>query len=136
MSTATSKASTILSTAPTHATIPVTDLDRAKEFYGGTLGLELLVSNPGGHFWQTGDGTRIFTFKRPEASSGEHTMVGFRVQDIKTAVLELKGRGVVFEEYDEGGLTTVDSIATMGPISAAWFKDPDGNIIGIVAGVA
>lgn len=48
------------------------------------------------------------------------------------AAEELKARGVVFEDYDFPTLKTVDSIATTGPSRAAWFRDSEGNIIGIV----
>ena len=54
------------------------------------------------------------------------------MDDIEKVVAELKDRGVVFEEYDFPGLKTVDSIADTGPIRAAWFKDSEGNIIGVV----
>ena len=56
---------------------------------------------------------------------------GWQTDDIESSVSELKGRGVVFEEYDMPGFTTVNSIAAIGPSYAAWFKDSEGNILSI-----
>ena len=58
--------------------------------------------------------------------------MGFLVPDVATEVAELKSRGVVFEEYDMPGLKTVDGIAEIGPSKAAWFKDSEGNVLGVV----
>ena len=54
------------------------------------------------------------------------------MRDVPALVAELKGRGVVFEEYDWPGLKTVDGIATTGPHQSAWFKDSEGNLIGLM----
>ena len=62
--------------------------------------------------------------------------MGFTVDDIESAVAELKSRGVVFEEYDFPALKTVGSVATTGPIRAAWFKDSEGNLLGLAQFVA
>ena len=58
--------------------------------------------------------------------------MGLRVPDVRAAVAELRSRGIVFEDYDFPGLKTVDGIADVGGASAAWFKDTEGNIIGVV----
>jgi hypothetical protein len=54
------------------------------------------------------------------------------VPDVRAAVADLRSRGVVFEEYDFPGLKTVDGVADLGDGSAAWFKDTEGNIVGVV----
>ena len=64
-------------------------------------------------------------------STGALTQAGWRTDDIEAVVADLKSRGVVFEEYDLPGFRTVNSIATTGPIRAAWFKDSEGNLLGI-----
>jgi len=56
----------------------------------------------------------------------------FLVEAIEDEVGELRRRGVTFEEYDLPTLKTVDGVASVGPIKGAWFKDPDGNVIGVV----
>jgi hypothetical protein len=58
--------------------------------------------------------------------------MGFSTSDIESEVRDLKARGVVFEEYDFPTLKTVDSIATAGPVRSAWFRDSEGNIVGVV----
>jgi hypothetical protein len=58
--------------------------------------------------------------------------MGWETDDIEQEVAALKARGVVFEEYDTPNLKTVAGIATAGPIRAAWFKDSEGNLLGLV----
>jgi hypothetical protein len=83
--------------------------------------------------YEAGGGMRFVLYPSPSlAGTAAHTLAGFAAQDIDAEVAGLKERGVVFEEYDTEYIKTVDSIATMGPIRAAWFKDSEGNILGIV----
>ena len=63
-------------------------------------------------------------------SSGTHTQMAFTVANVETEVAELEARGVVFESYDSP--RTEGGIATIGPGRAAWFKDPDGNLLAIL----
>jgi catechol 2,3-dioxygenase-like lactoylglutathione lyase family enzyme len=121
----------MLSEFPTHTTIPVSDLERARAFYEWTLGFTPVSVNPGGVFYESG-GSRFFVFPSPGARTSEATAMGWRVDDIDDEVADLKSRGVTFEEYDSPDLKTEDSIAQTGPIRAAWFRDPDGNIMGVV----
>ena len=58
--------------------------------------------------------------------------MGFMTTDIEAEVRDLKARGVVFEDYDAGEIKTKDFIATVEDARAAWFKDPDGNILGFL----
>jgi hypothetical protein len=58
--------------------------------------------------------------------------MGWETKDIEKEVADLRARGVVFEEYDYPNLKTVNGIATTGPGKAAWFKDSEGNILGLV----
>jgi hypothetical protein len=53
------------------------------------------------------------------------------VDDVERAVADLRSRGVELEEYDVPGLKTVDGIAELGYERAAWFRDPDGNILSV-----
>jgi catechol 2,3-dioxygenase-like lactoylglutathione lyase family enzyme len=115
------------------ATIPVTDLDRSLAFYRDVLGLKVLDENPNSVRLGAG-ATQLSIFKRPPVERG-HTTAHFEVADIEAAVAELKTRGAVFEEYDTPYLKTVNGIAPMGPIArGAWFKDPDGNVLGLREG--
>ena len=112
------------------ATIPVTDLDRAKRFYAETLGLELLWENPASVRFGCGGGTELSIFRRAP-STADHTLAHFEVSDIEAVVRELEGRGVKFIDYDDGPLQTTGHIAPIGPARGAWVHDPDGNTIGL-----
>ena len=122
----------MLAKHPIHATLPAGDLERAKRFYNEKLGLSPESEAPGGIFYRCGEGTRFLVFPSGGTSSGAHTQLGWAVDDIEAEVADLKARGVVFEEYDTPYLKTVDSVATTGPIKAAWFKDSEGNLLGLV----
>ena len=65
-------------------------------------------------------------------SSGSHTQMAFTTSDLEREVADARARGVVFEEYDFPGFKTVGGIAPVGPNRAAWFKDSEGNLIGII----
>ena len=115
------------------ATIPVTDLEQAKDFYGGTLGLTVLSESPASIRFRCGDVSELSTFKRPPVTT-EHTLAHFEVTDIEATVRDLEARGVGFIDYVEGPLRTTNHIAQLGPARGAWFRDPDGNTLGIRQG--
>jgi catechol 2,3-dioxygenase-like lactoylglutathione lyase family enzyme len=123
----------MLSDAMAVTTIPVTDLEAARRFYGDALGLRLLEETPFSLRFAAGRGTQISTFKRGPIERSA-TVCHFEVTDIDATVSELRGRGVVFEEYADGPLKTTNGIAQLGPARGAWFKDPDGNFIGLREG--
>jgi catechol 2,3-dioxygenase-like lactoylglutathione lyase family enzyme len=119
--------------------LPAQDLDRARAFYSEKLGLEPAEERPGGLLYRCA-GTEFALFTSAGAASGDHTQMGWEVEDIEAVVDELRGRGVVFEEYDFPGLTTVNGIAEVEgnyPSKggkgerAAWFRDSEGNMIGM-----
>jgi catechol 2,3-dioxygenase-like lactoylglutathione lyase family enzyme len=115
-----------------NASIPVTDLDRALDFYQNTLGLKADEKDKGGAMVWAGGGTGIYLYERGP-STADHTLAGFNVDDVESEVAELRDKGVEFEDYDmpDMGIKTEEGIATMGDWKAAWFKDPDGNILSI-----
>jgi len=122
----------MLTDARITAVVPTTDLARAREFYGGTLGLEEAdVSTPGDEaIFRCGDHTTLEVYERPSAGDAEHTLATWEVPDVRAAVEELRGAGVRFEEYDMPGFRTEDGIVTADSgFQAAWFRDPDGNIL-------
>ena len=121
------------------ARIPVQDLQRARVFYAEKLGLEPSEERPGGLLYRCGEG-EFALFESTGAASGEHTQMGWEVEDIEATVEWLRGRGVMFEEYDFPGLRTVNGIAEVagnypskGGVGewAAWFRDNEGNLFGI-----
>jgi catechol 2,3-dioxygenase-like lactoylglutathione lyase family enzyme len=111
----------------------VVDLERAKKFYEGTLGLKVIMEDPSpGAVLQAGEGTTVYIYQRV-ATKADHTIAGFKVKDVEATVKELKARGVVFEDVDIPGLKTVEGIATMmtpaGEYRGSWFGDTEGNIL-------
>lgn len=121
----------MLANATYHATVPASNFERAKAFYADKLGLTPESDVPGGAFYES-NGTRFLLFPSSGVASGTHTQLGFTVDDIAATVAELKGRGVQFEEYDFPGFDKATSIATTGNAQSAWFKDSEGNLLGIV----
>ncbi len=112
------------------AMIAVKDLDKAKEFYSGTLGLEQVEENPGGVAYKSGSG-QVFVYPTPKAGTNKATSATWEVDDIDAVVKDLKDKGLKFEEYEFPGAKVENSVHTMGPMKAAWFTDPDGNILGL-----
>ncbi len=115
------------------AIVPVSNVDKAVEFYGGALGLEVQVrrddlpENREAEF-RAGGGTLV-VYESVGAGQSRATVAGFRVEDIDSVVAGLRERGVAFEDYDMPDLKTENGIASIGDLRAAWARDPDGNII-------
>jgi catechol 2,3-dioxygenase-like lactoylglutathione lyase family enzyme len=120
---------TMLAAAPLTTMLPVKDLDRAREFYVNKLGLEAEGLAADGKFLMRAGGTRLALFPKPGGTKADHTAVSFRVRDIEAAIRHLEGRGVVFADYDLPGLKTVEHVCVLGSEKAAWFQDPEGNIL-------
>jgi len=109
--------------------LPVKDLARARQFYEQALGLEVLGAKADGKFIYRCGGTELALFPKPEGTKAEHTAVSFRVENIGEAVAALQARGVNFADYDLPGLKTVEHVCVLGSEKAAWFEDPEGNIL-------
>ena len=114
-----------------HTTIPVADMDRAMRWYEEKLGFKPLWKRTVGAMYQAGDGTCFQLYPTPNAGQAPQTIMGLSTSQIETDVCELKARGVVFEDYDLPHMKTVDSVATVENASAAWFRDSEGNILGL-----
>jgi predicted enzyme related to lactoylglutathione lyase len=117
--------------ATAHATIAVTDIDRAKKFYGEILGFKKNDERSDGVTYEAGQGGWFLVYPSQFAATNKATYMSFDVPDLDAAVKELKDRGIVFEEYDFPGLKTVEGIAEIQGVRGAWFKDPDGNILAV-----
>lgn len=116
--------------------LPVKDIDRARRFYEGCLGLQPGGFKPDGKFVYAVGGSTLALFPKPEGTKADHTAISFRVPDIAAAIKALKGSGVVFEDYDFPGLKTVDHVCVLGAEKAAWFKDTEGNVLCIHEDIA
>ena len=111
-------------------TIAVTDLDQAKRFYKEQVGLTLLEETPFACRFGAGKASQL-SVRRGQPNVGQ-TVAHFEVDDIEAVVRDLASRGVTFEEYEAP--KTVNFIAQIGPARGAWFKDPDGNVLGVREG--
>jgi catechol 2,3-dioxygenase-like lactoylglutathione lyase family enzyme len=128
-----SRRSTMLTATMVVATVPVSDLDQAKRFYGETLGLTQLWENPASVRYRCGEHSELSVFKRLALDTA-HTLAHFEVENIQAVVADLEAKGVPFLDYTEGPLTTTGHIAQIGPALGAWFTDPDGNTLGLRQG--
>lgn len=117
-------------TATAEATLPAQDLERAKTFYAERLNLVATSEDRQGVHFVVG-GTRFRLFRSGGSASGSHTQLALMVRDIGAQVQALRERGLTFEEYDYPNLKTVGGIADLGYARAAWFKDSEGNLLGI-----
>jgi catechol 2,3-dioxygenase-like lactoylglutathione lyase family enzyme len=119
--------------------LPAQDLERARRFYSEKLGLEPAEERPGGLLYR-GAGGEFALFESAGGPSGAHTQIAFDVDDIEAVVEDLRGRGLVFEEFEMPGMTQVDGITEVPgnyPSKggkgerAVWFRDSEGNLAGI-----
>jgi len=118
----------MLNQSDVSATLAVNDMAKAKEFYGGTLGLTQADENPGGVTYKSGTG-KLFVYQAPTAGTNQATSASWNVADVAAVVKELSAKGVKFEHYDMPGGKREGDIHFLGEAKAVWFKDPDGNIL-------
>ncbi len=112
------------------AIVAVSDLARAREFYGTALGLdEGNEAEEGVTAFKTGD-TWLVVYQSDAAGSNHANAVAWGAgHDVEAIAAELGARGVTFEEYPEMGMEIVDGVHRAGDFRGLWFKDPDGNIL-------
>jgi predicted enzyme related to lactoylglutathione lyase len=123
----------MLNDLPMFPTLPASDLDRAKAFYGDKLGLTPNQVLPGGDLEYECGGTRFYVTKSVGKSPGEFTQASWVVEDIDASVAELRSRGVRFEEYDLPEIKTAEGIAVVPELGrAAYFKDSEDNLLGMI----
>jgi catechol 2,3-dioxygenase-like lactoylglutathione lyase family enzyme len=114
-------------------TLAVKDLAVAKEFYENVVGLSEGMEVPGGLLYRSGSST-VLVYESQFAGTNEATAASWNVgDDLERLVAELKAKGVEFEHYDLPETTVEGDIHVMGSFKAAWFKDPDGNILNLTA---
>lgn len=121
----------MLSKYHVHPTVPAKDIARAKKFYSEVLQLPIKMETPAGLMFECGDNSWMLVYPGA-AGEASHTLAGWIVDDIHGVVADLKSRGVKFEEYDYPNLKTEDGIAKTPVGHSAWFKDTEGNTLGMV----
>jgi catechol 2,3-dioxygenase-like lactoylglutathione lyase family enzyme len=117
------------------ANIAVRNLETARKFYEGTLGLKQ-VGAEGNELiaYRSGNST-LLVYRSDYAGTNKATAATWTVgEDLETIARELKEKGVTFEHYDMPGMTRNGDVHAAGKMKVAWFKDPDGNILCIVSG--
>jgi len=114
-------------------TLPAADMARARAWYHDKLGLDPVEEMSDGTLWYEMGGSRFIVYPSRFAGSNQATAAGIMSDDFDATMANLKDRGVVFEEYDFGDdFRTVGGVLTMPDgMRAAWFKDSEGNILGM-----
>jgi predicted enzyme related to lactoylglutathione lyase len=121
----------MLKITQSYATLPAQDIKRARKFYEQNLGLAAEEQPDGGAMYRTGQ-TGFLVFQSTGKASGDHTQLGLDVEDLNSAVSELKGKGVMIEEFDLPNFKTVNGIYELPDGSkSAWFKDTEGNLLSV-----
>jgi catechol 2,3-dioxygenase-like lactoylglutathione lyase family enzyme len=133
MTQATAATPSVITDAPVHPSLAVADLARAKAWYADKLGWEPSLE-PNGLVVYELLGSSFTLFETPNAGTARNTVMNWNVPDVAPEVARLRASGVVFEDYDFGDFKTVDGIMT-DPDGGknAWFKDSEGNIIGLTS---
>jgi predicted enzyme related to lactoylglutathione lyase len=117
---------------PMRAYIPAKDLERARRFYEGKVGLKPKQVTDGGVFYEFARGTACFLYPSAGAGTSKASQAFWDVDDLERVIGELEKRGVEFEDYDLPGMKTVNHVFEDGGAKAAWFKDSEGNIMALV----
>jgi catechol 2,3-dioxygenase-like lactoylglutathione lyase family enzyme len=123
-----------LSDGKVGATIAVSDMDRAIEFYEGKLGLAATEGEDpdGGRTYECGGGTALHVYPSPFAQASGATAAGWTVEDAEGTIADLLANGVALEVYSGGDFATDEKgIFRQGEFVGAWVKDPDGNVLAI-----
>ena len=116
------------------ATIAVKDIGVARKFYENTLGLKASKEIPSALVYRSGI-SAILVYESQYAGTNRATAATWVVgNELEAIVQTLKGKGVAFEHYDLPNTTRKDDVHVTGEMKAAWFRDPDGNILAIVNG--
>ena len=123
----------MLSDHPVFPILLSTDLEASRTFYHDTLGLEILREDEGDRIvFRCGAGTQLVVAQSTIGTSDTQTQMAWRVPDLRSALADLRARGVRIEEYQAPEPVTTDGIADMGHSWAAWFVDPSRNVLALV----
>ena len=121
-----------LSNAQVRATVAVSDISKAVEFYEGALGLTPLGGDGMAdvRIYPCGSGSLLQVYASDHAGTTTATVASWSADDFESVVEELRAKGVTFETYGEPA-TDRDGVHTYGEHQVAWFKDPDGNTLAV-----
>ena len=123
----------MLGNKPAAATLPVRNMQAAREFYENTLGLApMQTMDPGAVLYRSGE-SAVLVYESQYAGTNQGTAASWAVGDEFDAIVEdLRQKGVTFERYDDlEGTTREGDVHSFGDLKSVWFKDPDGNILNV-----
>jgi catechol 2,3-dioxygenase-like lactoylglutathione lyase family enzyme len=109
--------------------LPASDLSRARAYYHDTFGFDPAEEHEGTLMYRPEIGSSFIIYETSNAGTAKNTQMCFVTDDLESDMARLRERGVVFEDYDVPGLTTVDGVADMDGERTAWFRDSEGNFI-------
>ena len=123
---------TVFKNTKAFSSFSVDDLEKAKEFYGKTLGIDISESKEGLSLYPK-NSNEIFIYPKTDHTHATFTVLNFPVNDVEQAVDDLTKQGVRFEIYNKGELKTDEKgiFRGVGP-KIAWFKDPAGNFLSVL----
>ena len=124
----------MLGNAPIAAILPAADIEETKKFYVEKLGLQPadIPTVENDVMFRCGEGTWLYLYEREAGTQADHTVAGWMVEDVPETVEKLNQKGIVFEQFDLPELKTDEQgIVDMDGTQAAFFKDPEGNILSI-----
>jgi catechol 2,3-dioxygenase-like lactoylglutathione lyase family enzyme len=121
----------VLTNSKLQSIIWTSRMAEAEPFYRDVLGLTLRTKSDGALVFDVG-GSDLRVAPIPSTTRGEHTVMGFAVDDVDATIASLRARGVVFERFP--GFPHAENGTVISPDGAkvAWFRDPDGNILSVV----
>ena len=122
----------MLTNSPVVAVVAVRDLESARTFYEGTLELAPGDEEPGGVLYTCAGGSQLLVYQSTFAGTNEATSASWQVDDLDVEIADLTEKGIAFEHYDIPGAERDGAVHVIGGLRAAWFKDPDGNILNLV----
>jgi catechol 2,3-dioxygenase-like lactoylglutathione lyase family enzyme len=123
----------VLTNTDAIATLPVRNIEAARKFYEDTLGLKQTRSEEPGVLGYKSGKASVLVYESQYAGTNKATAATWAVKDLEGVVRDLKAKGIRFEHYDMPGATRQGDIHGSGKTRAAWFKDPDGNILALVS---
>jgi len=121
----------MLKDSPAFSGFSVNDLDAAKAFYGGKLGLDARPGPMGNLELRLASGATVFIYSKKDHVPATYTMLNFPVPDVEAAVDELAKAGIKMERYPNMGQDAKGILRGNGP-DIAWFKDPSGNVLSVL----
>lgn len=123
----------MLSSTDAFATVAVKSLSSAAGFYENKLGLKRVDEVPNQVLVYQSGNSKMIVYQSQFAGTNKATAVTWVVDDVDATVRALKSKGVTFEHYDFPGVKLEGDVHVMGGRRSAWFKDPEGNILGLAS---